>query len=269
MYGEVYILAKFYSLFSGSRGNASIIRSGGQALLIDAGMSCKQLRLAMELREIDEKTISGILITHTHIDHIKGLRVLCKNINAKVYASKATMETLLGEGHVTYDKFGGILSDNFESIGGFYVSSFPTDHDADGSCGFRIETPEERVCSVCTDLGNVTDTVHEAVKGSDLILLESNYDPIMLKNGQYPFSLKARIASKEGHLSNINCAEEALKLVETGTSRLVLGHLSQENNTPYLAEKTTREYLDKKYECGIDYLLYVASQDGLKEAVIF
>lgn len=262
-------MAKFYSLFSGSRGNASVVRSGRQTLLIDAGMSCKQIRLAMSSRKIEENSVSGILITHTHIDHIRGLRVLCKNLNAKVYATEETMQTLLKEGHITYEKFGGIISDSSESIGDFSVSAFYTDHDADGSCGFRIETPEERICSICTDLGNVTDTVHNAIKGSDLVLLESNYDPVMLKNGPYPFSLKARIAGKDGHLSNINCAEEALRLLEEGTSRLVLAHLSQENNTPYLARKTTKEYIDGKYECGIDYLLYVAEQDGLKETVIF
>lgn len=262
-------MAKFYSLFSGSRGNASVVRSGGQTLLIDAGMSCKQIRLAMFSRKIEENSVSGILITHTHIDHIRGLRVLCKNLNAKVYATEETMQTLLKDGHITYEKFGGIISDSSESIGDFSVSAFYTDHDADGSCGFRIATPEERICSICTDLGNVTDTVHNAVKGSDLVLLESNYDPVMLKNGPYPFSLKARIAGKDGHLSNINCAEEALRLLEEGTSRLVLAHLSQENNTPYLARKTTKEYIDGKYECGIDYLLYVAEQDGLKETVIF
>ncbi len=262
-------MAKFYSLFSGSKGNSSIVRSGGQALLIDAGMSCKQIRLALASRNIDENFIAGILITHTHIDHIKGLRVLCNNLNAKVYATDDTMTTLLRDGHIKYEKFGGIISNNSESIGHFSVSSFPTDHDANGSCGFRIETPEDRVCSVCTDLGNVTDTVHNAVKGSDLVLLESNYDPVMLKNGPYTLSLKARIAGKDGHLSNINCAEEALRLVESGTSRLVLAHLSQENNTPHLAMKTTKEYIDDKYECGVDYLLYVANQDGLKETVIF
>lgn len=262
-------MARFYSLFSGSKGNASVVRSGGQALLIDAGMSCKQIKLAMSSREIEESSVLGILITHTHIDHIRGLRVLCKNINAKVYAAEETMTALLKEGHITEESFGGIISGNLQSIGDFGVSAFPTEHDAQGSCGFRIETPEERTCSVCTDLGHVTDEVHNAVKGSDLVLLESNYDPVMLKNGSYPLCLKARIAGREGHLSNISCAEEAMRLIEEGTSRIVLGHLSQENNTPYLAKKTVKEYLDEKYQFGTDYLLYVAEQYGLKEAVIF
>lgn len=262
-------MARFYSLFSGSRGNASVVRSGGCALIIDAGVSCRQLLSAISARDISQSSIAGILITHTHSDHIKGLRVLCKNLAAKVYATEETMSTLLKDGHITENCFGGVLSQNAEDIGGFSVTSFPTEHDSCGSCGFRIDTPEQRSCAVCTDLGLVTDTVHNAVKGSDLVLLESNYDPVMLKNGSYPVYLKARIAGREGHLSNINCAEEAAALIEEGTSRIILGHLSQENNTPHIAETTVREQLDKKYCCGTDYLLYVAVQDGLKEAVIF
>ncbi|MBQ8724514.1 MAG: MBL fold metallo-hydrolase [Oscillospiraceae bacterium] len=262
-------MPKFHSLFSGSKGNASVIRSGGRSLLIDAGMTCKQLLLAMRSRDIDPCSISGILITHTHSDHIKGLRVLCKNIPAKVYATSESMSTLLRDGHITEEQFGGILDGNIQDISGFAVKAFPTEHDASGSCGFRIVTPDERTCSVCTDLGTVTDTVHNAIGGSDLVLLESNYDPNMLRNGSYPYYLKMRISGNEGHLSNRASAEEAERLIESGTTRLILGHLSEENNTPYLAERAARERLDMNYICGSDYLLYVAGREGLKETVIF
>lgn len=262
-------MARFYSLFSGSKGNASVVRSGGSALLIDAGVSCKQILLAMAQHEIKPLSVKGILITHTHSDHIKGLRVLCKKLNAGVYATEQTMSTLLREGHMGEESFGGIVNESSQQIGDFSVKSFPTEHDAEGSCGFRIATPDERICSVCTDLGVVTDIVHEAVSGSDMVLLESNYDAAMLRNGPYPVYLKARIAGREGHLSNESCAEEAFRLVGEGTSRLVLGHLSQENNVPQLAEGVVRAALDRKYEIGKDYLLYVAGQNGLKETVIF
>lgn len=262
-------MSRFYSLFSGSKGNASVVRSGSNSLLIDAGVSCKQIITSLEAHNISNESISGILITHSHIDHIRGLRVLCKKLNVKVYATEETMSTLLECGHISDENLGGIFYENAENIGGFSVKAFPTDHDAEGSCGFRIETPEERVCSICTDLGHITDDVHNAVIGSDLVLLESNYDPVMLKNGSYPFYLKSRIAGSDGHLSNISCAEEALRLIDKGTTRIVLGHLSQENNTPHLAEKTVRECIDEKYQCGTDYLLYVAGQYGLKTAVIF
>ncbi|MGN0584904.1 MAG: MBL fold metallo-hydrolase [Ruminococcus sp.] len=262
-------MAKFYSLFSGSKGNASIVRSGKQSLLIDAGMSCKQVISAMLAHDIPECSVSGILITHTHSDHIKGLRVLCKRLGTRVYATEGTMTELLRAGHITDEYFGGIFEEKSLDIGGFSVRAFPTEHDSEGSCGYRIETPEERVCSVCTDLGHVTDEVHKGVKGSDLVLLESNYDPVMLKNGSYPLCLKARIAGREGHLSNVNCGEEAVRLIDEGTTRLILGHLSEENNTPFLARKTVTEYLDRDHKQGVDYLLYVADRTGLEKAVIF
>lgn len=262
-------MPKFHSLFSGSKGNASVIRSGGNTLLIDAGMTCKQLLLAMKSRDIDPCSISGILITHTHSDHIKGLRVLCKNIPAKVYAAEQSISTLLRNGHITEEQFGGVCTERNQSIGDFVVSAFPTEHDSEGSCGYCITTPDNRVCSVCTDLGRVTDTVHNAIEGSDLVLLESNYDPDMLRCGCYPDYLKKRISGNEGHLSNRDCAVEAERLIESGTTRLVLGHLSEENNTPYLAKCTALERLDRNYICGSDYLLYVAEREGLKETVIF
>ena len=108
-----------------------------------------------------------------------------------------------------------------------------------------------------------------AVSGCDLVLLESNYDVNMLRCGGYPACLKARIAGRQGHLSNKECADEAHRLIGTGTTRLILGHLSQENNTPHLAQRTVQEKLTQDYMCGTDYLLYVAEPQGMKEMVIF
>ncbi len=262
-------MSKFCSLFSGSKGNASLLTFGKSSLLIDAGMSCKQLMCALSARDISPASIEGILITHAHVDHIRGIRVFCKNTGVKVYASADTLSTLLRDGHIAEQDFGGILGEEVQDIGGFGVRAFPTDHDEKGSCGFRIFTPDERSCAVCTDLGHVTDAVHGAVRGSDLVLLESNYDPAMLKNGSYPLYLQARISGNSGHLSNRASADEAYRLIGSGTTRLILGHLSEENNTPYLAEKSARDRLDDTYNCGSDYLLYIAGRSGLKETVIF
>lgn len=262
-------MSKFNTLFSGSKGNASVLRSEGCSILIDAGVSCRQLTNALKERGTDPSSLSGILITHTHSDHIKGLRVFCKNYGVKVYGTYETISTLLRDCHINDDQLGGVLTSDNECIGGFEVSAFPTEHDSSGSCGFRIHTPDQRICSVCTDLGLVTDTVHNAIEGSDMVLLESNYDPNMLKNGSYPYYLKARISGKEGHLSNGDCAKEADRLIGSGTTRLILGHLSEENNTPGLAEKAVRERLDMNYRCGRDYLLYIAERNGMKETVIF
>lgn len=264
-------MARFYSLFSGSKGNASLITANGKGLLIDAGVSCRQLCGSLAKRDFDLSQLEGIFITHTHTDHIQGLRVLCKKLNTKVYGSPDTMETLLRNGHITETQAGGTIPEKGLALHDFVVEAFPTEHDAQGSCGYRITTSDERKCAVCTDLGIVTDTVHTALSGCDLVLLESNYDANMLRNGPYPAYLKARIAGKQGHLSNKECADEAVRLVREGTTRLVLGHLSQENNLPRLAENAVQTQLLTEGGCqrDKDYLLYVAEQTGIKDTVIF
>jgi phosphoribosyl 1,2-cyclic phosphodiesterase len=269
--GVTHNLSRFYSLCSGSKGNSSLIRCGGNYLLIDAGASCKQIITAMTYHNLDPFCIAAILVTHTHVDHIRGLRVLCKKLPyTKVYGSFETLQTLLKEGHVHPNQIGFPISDKKEAhLGSYTVKSFPTDHDAEGSCGYRIYTEDDRRCAVCTDLGHVTEEVHAGISGCDLVMLEANYDPDMLHRGRYPASLKRRIAGEQGHLSNGDCAQEAVRLVETGTSRLVLAHLSEENNTPTLASQTVHQALMPRFLSGVDYLLYVAPPLGLKEAVIF
>lgn len=262
-------MARFYSLFSGSKGNVSLVQAGSSALLIDAGVSCKRILTALSQHEIDAGSVEGILITHNHVDHISGVRVLCKKLGLKVYATDGTLRSLLHDGHITEEQVGMDLPPYEYALGSFGVTAFPTEHDAAGSCGFRISTADDRTCAICTDLGVVTETVHNTVAGCDMVLLESNFDPDMLRCGPYPAYLKRRISGTQGHLSNRDCAAEADRLIESGTTRLVLGHLSQENNTPQLAETAVREQLDRKYTAGRDYLMYTAGQNGLKEMVIF
>ena len=262
-------MARFYSLFSGSKGNASLVSAGGGSLLLDAGVSCRQLLTSLTAHHIDPASIEGIFITHTHIDHIRGLQVLCKKLHTKIYGTDETIQTLLQNQYITESQVGALIPENGLALPHFTVQSFPTEHDAWGSCGYRIQTSDDRSCAVCTDLGVVTDPVHHALSGCDLVLLEANYDPGMLHCGRYPAYLKSRIAGRQGHLSNMDCAAEAQQLIQSGTTRLVLGHLSQENNTPQLARQTVQTHLAQKYQCGQDYLLYVAEPAGLKEMVIF
>ena len=124
-----------------------------------------------------------------------------------------------------------------EEIAGFGVRAFPTSHDVP-CVGYRITTPEGKVMSIATDLGVLTPAVHAALAGCDLVALESNYDPYMLRNGPYPYYLRARIESPRGHLSNDECSEKLLELVQEGCKKFALCHLSQENNTPALALQT-------------------------------
>lgn len=264
-------MARFYCLYSSSKGNAHYVGTPKEGLLIDAGASCAGLRRALLRHQIPLTSIKGIFITHSHSDHVKGLKVLLKQLTAKVWATAETLQTLMNQEILSPERIGGVLEYGAPTVhAGYEVTAFSTPHDADGSCGFHIKTPDERRCSICTDLGYMPDSIMEIVKGSHLVLLEANYDKKMLANGIYPAWLKARVAGSEGHLSNEDSAAAAVKLVRSGTTRLILGHLSQENNLPALAWQTVTEYLAaEQYREQVDYLLTVASPNGCEGMVVF
>ena len=143
------------------------------------------------------------------------------------------------------------------------VTPFATSHDSLSSCGYTVALPDGRRLAVATDLGHVDDGVHAALRGCDLVLLEANYDEGMLRCGPYPYPLKRRIASDSGHLSNLHSAGEAGRLIAEGTTRVVLGHLSKENNSPLLARETVRSELALAgLREGSDFLLEVAPRSG-------
>jgi phosphoribosyl 1,2-cyclic phosphodiesterase len=148
------------------------------------------------------------------------------------------------------------------------VTAFPTMHDAPGSCGYRIHTEDDKYCAACTDLGVVTPEVRYALEGCDMVLLESNYEPELLRRGPYPPDLKRRIMSEYGHLSNQDSAALADFLVSSGTTRLLLGHLSPHNNTPEHAAAAAAEGLCR-FTAGEDYLLGIAPVETGGGAVIF
>ncbi len=264
-------MSQFYSLFSSSKGNASYIGTPSCGLLVDVGVSNRRLVQALVERGLSPRAITALLITHTHSDHITGLRVFLKQYPLPVYASPETLETLyaenlLPEGIPTYP----ISCGDVVTIADIKVEAFPTRHDARGSQDYRFTCPDGQVAAICTDLGIVTDAVREGTRGADLVLLEANYDPTMLQNGSYPSALKARISGKDGHLSNEDSAHFARELIGSGTTRLVLGHLSKQNNTPTLAEKTVHRYLSEQgLHRNQDYLLAVSTPNGLERSVIF
>ena len=252
-------MAKFCPLFSSSKGNCTYIGSGESGILIDVGRSAKQINEALFNIGVDPDSLDAIFITHEHSDHINGLRVFASKHNIKVYATEGTL-TALEEKQVLNDKIKyDTVSFTGTQAGSLLVTPFRTSHDARESCGYLVDTPDGRRITVCTDLGYVSDEVANSVCGSDLILLESNHDIRMLENGPYTYELKQRIKGKRGHLSNASCSELAVKLIESGTTRLVLGHLSQENNFPELAYQTTFSALSTAgAEADSDYILKVA-----------
>lgn len=263
-------LARFCSLFSSSSGNATFLGSSKTGILIDAGVSAKRIKDALISREIDPRSISAIFVTHEHSDHIKGIRVLASSFNIPVYATAGTLRGL-EEAGILNGKFPVCeLSENGDEIGDLLIKSFKTPHDSLESCGFRIEFPDGRKAAVATDIGCVTNEMLGGVFGCDLVMLESNHDVGMLQNGPYPYYLKRRILSDRGHLSNENCAAVARDLVERGTARLFLGHLSTENNVPQLAFQTSLCTIDELgAKNGRDYILTVNPKENTEDIVRF
>ena len=261
-------MAKFYSLFSSSSGNAAYLGNGSAGILFDIGVSCRKLCTALQERELAPNAIQAICITHTHIDHIRGLAVFLKNYPIPVYGTAETLQTLAEQCNRT-DLFHTVICgmNSITTAASGIVWRGECGHLPLSSNGFRLPRCD-RVKQVCTDLGTVTPEVRNGVQGCDMVLLEANYEPSLLAAGAYPYPLKQRISGEQGHLSNQDSADFARELVETGTTRLVLGHLSPHNNTAACAERAALQGMPDMVR-NLDYLLQVATPIGLKQAVIF
>lgn len=252
-------MSKVCQLFSGSTGNSTYIGCGQGGILVDAGVSCKRLTAALDEIGVDPKSLQGIFLTHEHTDHIKGVRVFASRFGIPVFGSQGTMCALEKQGLLTdgYDAY--ILDLPTLAVGDFEITTFATSHDTPESVGYRVALPDGNIVSVCTDLGFVSERVREGIAGSNALVMESNHDVNMLKTGPYPYHLKERVLSRRGHLSNADCAAELPNLVKNGTTRLILAHLSQENNLPLLAKRTALAALKAQgMEENKDFLLQVA-----------
>jgi len=255
-------MAKFCPLFSGSSGNSTYIEYGGTGVLIDAGCSAKAIKNALEQRNAAPEKVKGIFITHEHGDHTDAVRVFASKYGTPVFATAETIEQMIQSGVMTGDFPVCVIDDSPVAIGDLTVSCFKTSHDAVDSCGYVVKT-KKRSFAVCTDLGYVSKTVRDAVTGCDVILFESNHDMEMLKTGPYSPFLKNRIMSRHGHLSNAACAEELPNFIRNGATRIVLGHISKENNMPDLAYSTTIQRLRLDSMGRNDCLIYTAPpKDG-------
>ncbi len=228
---------RLISLCSGSSGNACLICAGEDAILIDAGKNARYLCRAMQESGVDAGKIRAVFVTHEHSDHIRALPVFLKKYPVPVHVTQATAAYLQSD-PVTGSHLALHRPIYTEQVGRIRVTSFCTPHDSICPVGFRIEVERDgqpfRI-GYATDLGYVSPEVENGLFGCDAAVLESNHDPQMLREGNYPEDLKRRIASRRGHLSNPDCAAFAAKLRESGTRRFLFAHLSRENNTPDLA----------------------------------
>ena len=262
-------MAKLIPLFSGSKGNSYYIGSSDGGILIDAGRSCKQIENALSNYDIDIKKIRGVFVTHEHIDHCSALRVLVKKNNIPVFATEGTMEGLIKDKRIEPSAETHITSGEI-SLGDMLVEAFPTNHDTIQPCCFRVTTSDNRKAMVATDLGVISDEVRNAFYGVDALVLESNHDIDMLKNGFYPYYLKQRILSSNGHLSNESCAMELPEIIENGTMRIMLGHLSQDNNRPEIALNESLGVLTQRgFRRDYDYTIDVAPVESNGKVILF
>ena len=194
--------------------------------------------------------------------------MLTKHTGIPVYGTKRTLQRLCDTDKISpnspvIDMIGKAIS-----CAGHELTCFSTPHDAIQSCGYRITTEDGKVCAVCTDVGHITPEVDSALSGCRFVLIESNYDEGMLRHGNYPIYLKERILSPVGHLSNNACGEQVRRMIERGTTHILLGHLSPENNRPDIAYSTVRSYLGGAVS-GRDYIMGVAPMETQGGAVIF
>lgn len=249
---------KFYTLSSGSSGNAAFISYKNTKILIDCGISAK--RITEALQSIGEQCVDAILITHEHSDHVCGMKVFTKKFSVPVYATAPTWQYLEDEFIPVFNKRLSVPDIPF-SVGDIDVTPVTTSHDSAFSVGYVLNCGETRY-AVATDNGVLTADFAERLRGCDTVLIEANYDVDMLANGPYPYRLKQRILSPTGHLSNEQAAKLACALARTGTKRIVLGHLSRENNTPELAYNTVCDMLKSE---SLSVSLSVAARNDITD----
>lgn len=238
---------KICSLASGSKGNCLFIETGGVRLLIDAGLSLKEITTRLTDSALDPESIHAVLVTHEHIDHIRSAGSFARRYKVPVlisYATRQAAERYLQKTELVEFETG--YSFSFRDI---MIDPFPVSHDCCDPVGFVLESHEGRAGSA-TDLGIVTRLVREKLKGCRALNLESNHDPEMLLNGPYPWNLKQRIKSRHGHLSNQESLELLHDLAHDGLETLVMAHLSEVNNHPDKVVETTTAFLRDQSCCA-------------------
>ena len=232
---------RFVPLGSGSRGNAALVEIGPTRLLVDAGLSARALKLRLELIGVDPAKIDGILLTHEHQDHARGAQRFSSLHGVPVIASPATLDEL----QLSPAQLAGWIplpADGRIRLGEVDVEAFPVPHDAANPVGFVLRGDGKKI-GIATDLGQATSLVVERLRGCHVLMVESNHDEAMLRDGGYPWHLKQRVSGRFGHLSNVEAADLIRRVVDQDCQAIVLAHLSDQNNRPELARRTAAQSL--------------------------
>jgi phosphoribosyl 1,2-cyclic phosphodiesterase len=249
---------RFAVLGSGSGGNSAVVECGGVRLLIDAGLSAKQLTLRLAHLGIPPASLDGILLTHEHGDHVRGLKVFLKQNPLPVFATSQTSH-IVREAGIEGGRWKTFETGQSFTLGGSLIRSFSIQHDAVDPVGFVIGTPSKRLGFV-SDAGHVTHSMTECLRGLHGLFVEANYDEGLLEaDTRRPWSIKQRISSRHGHLSNEQVAGLIRDIAHADLGRVVLGHLSSDCNKPDIILSRLRDCLE---ELGHGHIgLHCACQD--------
>ncbi len=218
-------------LASGSKGNAALVEGPEGTVLIDCGLSRRELLNRMSSLHLDLNNLKAVFLTHEHSDHTSGIPVFMKHTNVPLFATAGTMAARKSLTNIAFE---AIEDEDEITIAGMHIQVFPTSHDVADPIGFKFDTGNDSV-GYCTDTGILTQQAQKHLYNARILALEANHDQDMLKRGPYPSFLKARIAGSSGHLSNNQASEALSTLVGESTQTIVAMHLSQENNRPGLA----------------------------------
>lgn len=236
----------FTVLSSGSTGNATIVRNEETTLMIDAGLSAKRIDELMKERDVTGEEIDGILVTHEHSDHIKGLGTVARKYDLPIYANEKTWEAMEKSiGKIAEENRVVLGTGEVRDFGTLRVESFGISHDAAEPVGYCFYDGNEKL-SVATDLGYMSDKVKQAISDSNVLVLESNHDIEMLRMGRYPWNIKRRILGDMGHLSNEDAGEALSELLTGDLKRTYLAHLSRDHNMMDLAKMTVRDSMEER-----------------------
>lgn len=232
-------------LFSGSSGNAVYLSDGTTSLLIDCGVSAKRIVHALLALRVDPASLSAILVTHEHRDHVYGIGAMARAFSLPVYATRGTWRGMeKSVGILPKEQRYAVETEQHFKIGTLRVGTVSIPHDANEPICYTFLSQNRKI-AVATDIGRIEPRMLEALSGAEFVFLESNHDPDMLEDGSYPVYLKRRIAGANGHLSNGAAAELACLLARAGAKEFLLAHLSRENNLPELALTTVQTALEQ------------------------
>lgn len=257
-------MLNLYPLFSGSSGNMYLVESNNTNVLVDIGISYKRANIALNEIGKSFEDIDALVITHEHSDHIQGLATLLKKQNIPIYTSKGTSSAIKEKLKSNDIQINEITADETFNIKNISITPFEISHDAAMPLGYTISS-DDKTLTIATDLGYVSDNIYSHLKEANLSVIESNYDNTLLMYGPYNYTLKQRIKSNLGHLSNTDTASVITNLAKDGKRSFILGHLSQNNNNPDIAYSIVTDTLKENGFDLAEFNINVATRDFSSE----